>query len=41
MLVDKCVKVVESNFTDSWGNLYLEGEMVLRGYWYDILRPGS
>ncbi len=39
--MDKCVHVVEKNFTDAWGNSYLEGEMVVQGYWYDILRRSS
>jgi len=41
MLVDKCVHVVKENFIDVWGNSYLEGEMVVWGYWYDIVRPSS
>jgi hypothetical protein len=41
MLVDKCVHVVEENFTNAWGNSYLEGKMVVQGYWYNILILGS
>jgi hypothetical protein len=41
MLVDKCVHVVEEDFTYDWGNFYLQGESVLNGYWYDILMLGS
>jgi hypothetical protein len=41
MLVDKQVHIVEESFIDACDNTYLKGKMILRGYWYDILRLGS
>jgi hypothetical protein len=35
LLVDKLVHVVLESFTDAWGNSYVEGDVVLRGFWYD------
>jgi hypothetical protein len=41
MLVEKCVHGVKDNFIYASGNSYLEGEMVVQGYWYDIFKLGS
>jgi hypothetical protein len=41
MLVDKGLHVVQTEFTDPSGSLYVHGDQVLRGYWYERLRPGS
>jgi hypothetical protein len=41
MLVDKpCIVVVES-FTDGWGNSFHSGDVIIRGFWYERLKPGS
>lgn len=37
LLVDKVVHSVEESFEDQWGNSYVEGDIVLRGYWYERL----
>lgn len=41
MLVDKPCTVVVDAFTDGWGNSFHAGDFVIRGFWYERLRPGS
>jgi hypothetical protein len=41
MLVDKpCIVVVES-ITTGWGNSFHARDVVIRGFWYERLKPGS
>ena len=39
MLVDKPSTVVIESFTDGWGNSFHVGDVVIRGFWYERLRP--
>jgi hypothetical protein len=41
MLIDKGVHMVETSFTNGWTNEYVEGDVVLRGFWYDRLFANS
>jgi len=41
MLVDKGLHLVDKEFTDPSGSLYFPGDHIIRGYWYEHLRPGS
>ncbi len=41
MLVDKGPHFVESNFEDAWGNTWQQGNVVIWGYWYDVLQSGN
>ncbi len=34
-LVDKIVQIVHESFEDEQGNSYVEGDVVLKGYWYE------
>jgi hypothetical protein len=35
MVVEKGVHVVDKSFTDFDGNEWTQGDMVVRGYWYE------
>ncbi len=37
LLVDKMVHIVHESFKDEWGNSYVEGDVILRGYQYERL----
>ncbi len=40
LLVDKGPYLVLSNFEDGWGNKWQQGDVVIWGYWYDLLQIG-
>jgi hypothetical protein len=41
MLVDKGPHFVESDFEDAWGYTWQQGNVVIWGYWYDVLQFGN
>ncbi len=41
LLVDKIVHIIQASFEDGWGNPYVKGNVVLRGYWYARQRAGN
>jgi hypothetical protein len=41
MLVDEGVHMVQTSFINGWSNEYVEGDVVLRGFWYDKLFVSS
>jgi hypothetical protein len=41
LLVDKGMHTIQESFKDDWNNEYVEGDVVLRGIWYDKLFPNS
>lgn len=41
LLVYKIAHVVHESFEDEWGNSYVKGGVVLRGYWYERLQASS
>lgn len=41
LLVDRTIHIVHESFEDEWDNFHVEGDVVLRGYWYERLHVGS
>ena len=41
MLVDSPSREVEKPFTNKWENMLVPRDVIIRGYWYKKLRPGS
>jgi len=41
MLVEKCPRIVVKSFEDGWKNAWTEGDVVIRGYWYEKLQRFS
>jgi hypothetical protein len=41
LLCDKMLHMVKKAFTNEWGQKWHLGEWVLRGFWYEKLRPNS
>jgi hypothetical protein len=40
-IIDEGVHTVQTSFTNGWSNEYVEGDVVLRGFWYDRLSINS
>ncbi len=41
LLVDKTIHIMQESFKDRLGNSYIEGDVVLRGYWFERHQVGS
>jgi len=42
LLVDKIVQyVMHESFEDRWKNSYVKGDVIMRGYWYEMLHANS
>ncbi len=41
LLMDKTVHIMQESFEDEWGNSCIEGDVVLRRYWFEKHQVGS